>query len=229
MPKPTLPENNMTQEHLTAQEPNWEEAHRRISHAIGGFSGDEARLLEKIFSDATFTPSEEHGSPTERKATQTSPGDRFNRTGGPRSKVATKARVLIVDGNRPTTTIMSDILQRHDLEVFAASDSQEGLKLAAKVRPHLVILDTMRPSIDGYRVAQSLRRMPQTAKTAILMLLARSDAGTDTLKTHEYAMHVRDLFKGLDYGLVGFLNKPVRDRDLVGRVKALLWARDFLE
>lgn len=140
-----------------------------------------------------------------------------------------KARILIVDDNRPTTTIISDILQRHDLEVFMAFDSQQGLKLAAKVRPHLVILDTMRPSIDGYRVAQCLKRMPQTAKTAILMLLAQGDAGTGTFKAHEYATHVRDMFKGFDYGVVDFLNKPVKGRDLVRRVKALLWAGGFLE
>lgn len=65
----------MTQDQLTAQEPNWEEARRRISHAIGSFSGDEARLLEKIFSDATFASSGEHDSPTERKAMTASPRD----------------------------------------------------------------------------------------------------------------------------------------------------------
>jgi hypothetical protein len=60
MPKPILLENDMTQDPLTTQEPNWDKARRRITDAIRGFSGDETRLIESIFSDATPAPSGEH-------------------------------------------------------------------------------------------------------------------------------------------------------------------------
>ena len=55
-----------------------------------------------------------------------------------------------------------------------AGDGEEALARASVLRPDLVLLDVMMPRIDGFEVAQRLRRNPQTANTSIIMLTAKA-------------------------------------------------------
>ncbi|MFZ5917719.1 MAG: response regulator [Chloroflexota bacterium] len=136
----------------------------------------------------------------------------------------TKARILVVDDDRPTVLIISSVLEKQGFQVFSACEGIEALRLAVEAKPHLIILDIMMPGMDGYQVARRLKRSPETADIPVLMLSAKGDITKRTQDPSRFASRVQDRLEGFDSGAVDFLTKPVKGKDLVRRVKALLWA-----
>jgi diguanylate cyclase (GGDEF)-like protein len=92
--------------------------------------------------------------------------------------------------------------------VSVASDGEEALEKAGTLRPDLVLLDVMMPRIDGFEVAQRLRRNPQTSNTSIIMLTAKA------LST--------DKVLGLTAGADDYIIKPFDPIELLARVKGTL-------
>jgi len=80
------------------------------------------------------------------------------------------------------------------MEVFEASDGREGLDLARKERPDLVLLDVMMPGLDGWSVARELAADEQTREIPIVFLTARADPADRRL--------------GEQLGGVGYVVKP---------------------
>ena len=138
-----------------------------------------------------------------------------------------KARILVVDDDHPTVMIISSVLKKHGYEVFTAYDGMNGLKTAQKVKPDLIILDIMMPLMGGYEVCRRLKADANTAKIAVLMLSAKGGIEERATKSHEFAARVQDRLQGFDSGAVEFLTKPVKARELVKRVKSVLWAGGF--
>jgi len=138
-----------------------------------------------------------------------------------------KVRILVVDDDRPTVMIISSVLKKHGYEVFTAYDGMNGLKAAQKVKPDLIILDIMMPLMDGYEVCRRLKADADTAKIAVLMLSAKGGVEEKTKKGYEFATRVQDRLQGFDSGAVEFLTKPVKAKQLVKRVKSVLWAGGF--
>jgi len=136
----------------------------------------------------------------------------------------TKARILVVDDDRPTVLIISSVLEKQGFQVFSACEGIEALRLAVEAKPHLIILDIMMPGMDGYQVARRLKRSPETADIPVLMLSAKGGIAKRTQDPSQFASRVQDRLEGFDSGAVDFLTKPVKSKDLVRRVKALLWA-----
>jgi len=134
------------------------------------------------------------------------------------------ARILVVDDDRPTVMIIESVLKKEGYEVHTASNGKMGLDKARELRPDLMILDIMMPEMNGYEVCYRLSRDPDTANIAILMLTAKGDIESDAKASWQYAGRVQDRLRGFDTGAVDFLTKPVKAKDLVQRVKALLWA-----
>jgi DNA-binding response OmpR family regulator len=135
-----------------------------------------------------------------------------------------KARILIVDDDRPTVMIIQSVLKKQGYDVLTAFDGHDGLRKAYKEKPHLIILDIMMPGMNGYQVARRLKRDPETADIAVLMLSAKGDIEENVKKPHEFATRVHDRLEGFDSGAMDFLTKPVKAKDVAKRVKALLWA-----
>jgi DNA-binding response OmpR family regulator len=135
-----------------------------------------------------------------------------------------KIRILCVDDDRPTVTIISGVLRKEGYEVDIALDGQAGLQKAREFKPHLIILDIMMPGMDGYQVSRNLRNDAETAKIGVIMLTAKGGVDDPDKEAYQFAGKVMDRMKGFDSGAVEFLTKPVKAKDLVQRVKAVLWA-----
>jgi len=67
-------------------------------------------------------------------------------------------RVLIVDDNQALCTVFSLFLTRNGLDCRTATDGEEALRLAASFHPDIVLLDIGMRGLDGYEVAQRLRK-----------------------------------------------------------------------
>src|SRR6266480_2572296 len=81
--------------------------------------------------------------------------------------------ILVVDDDPDIARFVEVNLRSAGYEVAVAGDGEEALEKAGELRPDLVLLDVMMPRIDGFEVAQRLRKNPQTANTSIIMLRAK--------------------------------------------------------
>jgi DNA-binding response OmpR family regulator len=138
-----------------------------------------------------------------------------------------KAKILCVDDDRPTVTIISGVLRKENYEVEVALNGQEGLKKAHEFKPDLILLDIMMPGMDGYEVCRRLRDDAETAKIGVIMLTAKGGVDDPDKESYVLAGKVLDRLKGFDSGAVEFLTKPVKAKQLTQRVRAVLWASGF--
>ncbi|MCB9420329.1 MAG: response regulator [Ardenticatenaceae bacterium] len=136
-----------------------------------------------------------------------------------------KAKILVVDDEKMTVSIVTGVLKKHGYEVYAAYNGVTGLEKAKEVLPDLIILDIMMPLMDGYEVSYRLKNSALTAKIPVLMLTAKGGVDDpDTRKSWEAAERIKDRLQGFDSGAVEFVTKPIKASDLVKRVKFILWS-----
>ena len=115
-------------------------------------------------------------------------------------------QILVVDDEPAFVRLVSAVLTQEGYEVLAASNGQEALRLLFSHRPELVLLDVMMPKMDGW---QTCSRIRDISDVPIIML-------TGQQKSEE------DIVRGLDYGADDYLTKPIGNKELVARVRAVL-------
>ncbi|MFN8232794.1 MAG: response regulator [Actinomycetota bacterium] len=116
--------------------------------------------------------------------------------------------VLVVDDDPDIARFVEVNLRSAGYDVAVANDGEEALQKAGELRPDLVLLDVMMPRIDGFEVAQRLRKNPQTASTSIIMLTAKALSA--------------DKVTGLQSGADDYIIKPFDPIELLARVKGTL-------
>jgi DNA-binding response OmpR family regulator len=119
-----------------------------------------------------------------------------------------KDRILVVEDEIDILEVVRHNLVREGYEVFCSRDGEEGLKIARKEGPDLVVLDLMLPGLDGIEVCRRLKADPVTRSIPVLMVTAK---GEET-----------DVVLGLGVGADDYVSKPFRPRELLARVKAVL-------
>lgn len=116
--------------------------------------------------------------------------------------------ILVVDDDPDIARFVEVNLRSAGYDVAVAGDGEQALERAAELRPDLVLLDVMMPRIDGFEVAQRLRRSPSTANTSIIMLTAKALSA--------------DKVTGLQAGADDYIIKPFDPIELLARVKGTL-------
>jgi two-component system, OmpR family, phosphate regulon response regulator PhoB len=116
--------------------------------------------------------------------------------------------VLVVEDEADVVDLLRYNLAKAGFSVLIACDGLEGLKIARKSRPDVVVLDLMLPGMDGYHVCKELRKLSDTEALPILMLTARDE--------------LSERVHGLEVGADDYVTKPFSPRELVLRVQALL-------
>jgi two-component system alkaline phosphatase synthesis response regulator PhoP len=117
-------------------------------------------------------------------------------------------KILIVDDEQDILEFLSYNLKKEGYNVFTAAGGDEAISIAKKELPHLVLLDVMMPGLDGIEVCRELRSAPGMDDVIIAFLTARSE---------DYS-HIA----GFDAGADDYINKPIKPRVLISRIKALL-------
>ena len=83
-------------------------------------------------------------------------------------------RILIVEDDLDIAELVEINLVRKGYDVVKAHDGMEGLDVALKTAPDLIILDVMMPKKDGFSLYKDLRRDPRTSSVPVLFLTARA-------------------------------------------------------
>ncbi len=120
---------------------------------------------------------------------------------------STPTTVLIIEDEANIASFAKLYLEAAGFSVSVAHRGDEGLAMAQRDHPALVVLDLMLPGMDGYEITRQLRAAGGSTP-AIVMLTARDDA-VDTVV-------------GLELGADDYLTKPFNPRELVARVRAVL-------
>jgi DNA-binding response OmpR family regulator len=114
-------------------------------------------------------------------------------------------KILVVDDDRKTVSLVKLYLENDGHKVLCAYDGVEALRLAREERPHLVVLDLMLPGLDGLQVCRTLRA---ESDVPLIMLTAKTTEG--------------DKLTGLELGADDYITKPFSPRELAARIKAVL-------
>lgn len=85
-------------------------------------------------------------------------------------------RILVVDDNADAAGMLAELLSVLGHHVTVASSGQDAIATAIQARPEVVLLDIGLPDVDGYEVARSLRRAPETAGSALVALTGYGQA-----------------------------------------------------
>jgi two-component system alkaline phosphatase synthesis response regulator PhoP len=84
-------------------------------------------------------------------------------------------KILLVDDETDVLDFMKYNLEKEGFWVYTARDGMEGIQVAKKMNPHLIILDLMMPKLDGIETCRELRTMPEFKNTLITFLTARDE------------------------------------------------------
>jgi signal transduction histidine kinase len=119
--------------------------------------------------------------------------------------------VLVVEDTPEVARVVRLALHR-EYRVLIAVDGEQGLELARRHRPSIIITDWMMPKLDGLELTRELRRDPETQHIPIVMLSAKSD--------------LDDRLQGLETGVSAYLGKPFAASEIVSTVRSLLRSRE---
>ena len=123
-----------------------------------------------------------------------------------------KLKILVVDDESRMRKLVRDFLVKKDFIVLEAEDGAQAVDIFFSTKDiSLIILDVMKPKMDGWQVCREIREL---SDVPIIMLTAKSDE--------------RDELLGFDLGVDEYISKPFSPKILVARVEAILRRSNLL-
>ncbi len=115
-------------------------------------------------------------------------------------------KILVVDDEAVQLRLADQVLTSNGYEVLKASSGQEAVRIVYERKPDIVLLDVMMPEIDGWQTCRLIR---EVSDMPIIMFTGKRNSEDD-------------IVRGLECGADEYLSKPVGNRELLARVKAVL-------
>ncbi len=119
-----------------------------------------------------------------------------------------RATILIVEDSPDIAEPLADAFRFEGFEVLLAENAVLALQVASERRPDLIIMDIQLPDMDGLGVARTLKSDPALKHIPIIAMTAY-DIGADQARA-------------MSKMCVGYVQKPIRPRDLINLVTAVL-------
>ncbi len=116
--------------------------------------------------------------------------------------------ILLVDDNEVNLRLLYETLDGKGYNLLIARSGEDALRIAAKARPDLVLLDIMMPGIDGYETCARLKAEESTVDSVIICLTALQST--------------QEKVRGLSLGAVDFITKPFDPDEVLARVSRQL-------
>ncbi|MBI3238347.1 MAG: response regulator [Flavobacteriia bacterium] len=124
-------------------------------------------------------------------------------------------KILLIEDNTDVRENTAEILTLAQYLVITAENGKDGVQLALKEKPDLIICDIMMPVLDGHGVLHLLSKNDATAGIPFIFLTAKADRG--------------DVRKGMAMGADDYLIKPFDDEDLLNAIEVRLKKNEFLK
>jgi two-component system alkaline phosphatase synthesis response regulator PhoP len=117
-------------------------------------------------------------------------------------------KILVVDDEPDIVEFLTYNLRKEGFSVSSAYNGSDAIKEVQRVSPHLVLLDIMMPGMDGIETCERLKENPINENMMVVFLSARSE---------DYSQ-----IAGFAAGADDYVNKPVKPKVLVSRIRAML-------
>src|SRR5215213_3411705 len=116
--------------------------------------------------------------------------------------------ILVIDDNTDIRENTSEILDLAGYKTHTAENGKQGVELALKEKPAVIVCDIMMPELDGYGVLHLLRKNPETQHIPFIFLTAKTERS--------------DFRKGMEMGADDYITKPFDDIELLNAVEIRL-------
>lgn len=115
-----------------------------------------------------------------------------------------KKSILVIDDDDDILNLIKIILSNKGYVIHTALSGEDGIKMAIKNKPDLILLDIMMPVMDGWEILKMLHTDEITRKIPVAMLTCKTD--------------VKNKLIGLQEGAIDYITKPFSPEELVSRV-----------
>ena len=124
------------------------------------------------------------------------------------NKAAINKKILVVDDDPSLVKLVATLLESRGYAVWSSSDAPEGLEIAMKDKPDLIILDVMMPVINGFNICRLLKSQDLQKKIPIILLTSRAT---------EEDRHI-----GCEVGADAYFCKPLDTGNFLAKVEELI-------
>jgi CheY-like chemotaxis protein len=124
-------------------------------------------------------------------------------------------KILLIEDNKDVRENTAEILQLAQYMVTTAKNGKEGVELAQKEKPDLIICDIMMPVLDGHGTLHLLSKNEETASIPFIFLTAKAERS--------------DFRKGMEMGADDYLTKPFDDVELLNAIESRFKKNDILK
>ncbi len=119
-------------------------------------------------------------------------------------------RILIVEDQEDNRKILRDLLTSAGFTPLEATTGEEGVTLAEREHPDLILMDIQLPGLDGYEATRRIKAIPALQQIPVIAVTSYALSGDDV--------------KARDAGCDGYITKPFSPRALLATVREYLRA-----
>jgi putative two-component system response regulator len=124
-------------------------------------------------------------------------------------------RVLVVDDNPSTMSLMRDLLSSRGYDVVAVPDAAQAEAEILRRVPDVILSDVIMPGKSGYELCREVKENPATRLVPVILITGLSER--------------EDRVRGIEAGADDFLSKPIFPEELFARVKSLIKLKEFTD
>jgi len=123
--------------------------------------------------------------------------------------------ILVIDDNPDIRDNTAEILELAGYKTFTAENGRQGVELAIKEKPSIIVCDIMMPELDGYGVLHLVRKNTDTQNIPFIFLTAKTER--------------TDFRKGMEMGADDYITKPFDDIELLNAIEIRLKKAEILD
>jgi len=117
---------------------------------------------------------------------------------------------MIVDDSPTDVHLLKKILEKNGFNTLTASDANEGIQVAKREKPDLILMDVVMPGLNGFQATRELSSDPETS-TIPVIIVTRKDQQVDRVW-------------GMRQGARDYITKPVKESALMSLINEALAA-----
>ncbi|MGH7317082.1 MAG: response regulator [Candidatus Rokuibacteriota bacterium] len=114
-------------------------------------------------------------------------------------------RILVIEDQEDNRRILRHLLKSADYEVIEALTGEDGVALAERERPDLILMDIQLPGLDGYEATRRIKANPMLRHIPIIVVTSYALSGDDV--------------KAFDAGCDAYVTKPFSPRQLLAKIQ----------
>lgn len=116
--------------------------------------------------------------------------------------------IMVVEDNPMNMELISDILEARGHTVLQCGSAEEGISLAKKERPALILMDIQLPGMDGLAATRILKSDPVTRMIPVIALTSHAMVGYENTVA--------------DAGCDGYITKPINTRTIIEQIFSIV-------